>query len=210
MPINVPVGSYLCRLRFRYSGDPELMYITCGVRTPGAGGGVYADGAKGVAKKFFRSWADAFPAGSMISGWTLQGAEAQSGGGGADIGEYPNFVVGTADAGAPIPVNTAFLVKKKTALGGRRNRGRMFVPAGAYSSANWVSGAGIVAPEQLAKMGTGLDSFQTSLQSDNESGPPLDPVLFHQPGEALEGDPTLIIDFICDSKIATQRRRLRP
>jgi hypothetical protein len=113
----------------------------------------------------------------------------------------------------PLPQNTAVLVRKNTGLGGRRNRGRMYIPGvpeGSVSS----SGALFVA-------------YQTEFQSDinnwQAANIALIDIEFHALFHATPDDtstgvpvpqpaiaPSAVTSMTVQSKVATQRRRLRP
>jgi hypothetical protein len=99
-----------------------------------------------------------------------------------------------------LPSNCAVLVKKSTALGGRHNRGRLFVPWMVAEGS--VDEGGIIAPSEVTTFQTACTAFLTSLNGTTTSAPM---VLLHQSGSAA---PTPVTALVVDRLIATQRRRL--
>jgi hypothetical protein len=100
-----------------------------------------------------------------------------------------------SDSGSP--ANTAFLVHKNTAIGGRQGRGRIYVPG---VSEALVGAAGALTSGTVTSINTLMATIGASLAL---AGCPC--VLLHS--DALT--PTPITTFSCDGKAATQRRRLR-
>lgn len=98
------------------------------------------------------------------------------------------------------PPNTAFLIRKVTAAGGRKNRGRAFVP--------WVQEA-LCEDSGILTSGTPAaitDAFTDLSAAVGTALEVVGPVLFHSnPVDA----PTPITSYACQSLVATQRRRLR-
>lgn len=95
------------------------------------------------------------------------------------------------------PPNTAVLVKK-TALGTtNRKGGRMYWPP--VTEGAMISG-GILAAGTQGNFDDGLLAMRNDLIAAN-----MDPVVFHEDGSI----PTPIAEFLCQRKLATQRRRLR-
>jgi len=97
------------------------------------------------------------------------------------------------------PPQVAVLVKKTTALGGRRNRGRFYLP--------WAVASGSIG-ETGTLVGTEVTSLQTKatlLKTTLAAGPSSKPmVLLHQVGSTT---PTLVTALTVDARGATQRRR---
>ena len=213
MAIYLPSGYYLAKLRWRCDGDAEEVISTMVVSATDAGGDQgtqYPDGAAKVAEKVAKSWIAGWPAARLMTGWTMHGCEAYHTASG-DSGEWPNLVPGSnSDSGDQVvPINVALLVKKKTGEAGRRNRGRMYLPAG-YMWPAAFSRAGLLTSVALSTFGAAMDTFQSHLEEENEDGPPLWAYVAHHQAEgAAPRAPTLITDFIVDAKIATQRGRLR-
>lgn len=111
-------------------------------------------------------------------------------------------VVGTS-SGSSIPPNTALILKKSTALGGRAHRGRMFFPG---ASEGLISPAGIVDSALITETNGNLVSFLAALAAIGPND--YVPVLLHTTGSILPPNP--ITSMVCDAKVGSQRRRLRP
>lgn len=100
----------------------------------------------------------------------------------------------------PVTSNTSLLVKKTTGVGGRANRGRMYVP-----------GAPAV---KVAPNGSVESAFRGDIQDD------LDDIIAAAPADPFGGyvvlhtddsvEPTPITNLTLEAVVATQRRRLRP
>ncbi len=93
---------------------------------------------------------------------------------------------------------TSILIQKRTALGGRAQRGRCYYPG---AEKNSVGDDGMLTSSVV----TGLQSNWDSMVSDMATAGDT-PVLFHQ---KLPTSPTDITAFSVQGKIATQRTRLR-
>ncbi len=114
------------------------------------------------------------------------------------VGQYFGNIEGT-DSQQPLPANCCLLFTKQTALGGRKYRGRAYVPP-CLIGENGVDGAGIIGSGGAEQM---TEYFTTALNlmvTDSQV-----PVLHHSDGSA--GTP--ITAMVCSSTIATQRRRIR-
>lgn len=123
--------------------------------------------------------------------------------GGEPIQGVHSAIVSGVGTGARLPQNCAVLVQKRSASGGRANRGRMYVP-GTLGEAS-VSDAGAISPSNLTgqqdaftdlfeALDTGFGSFVTGM------------VVLHSSALA----PTPVTSLIVQALISTQRRRLRP
>lgn len=102
-----------------------------------------------------------------------------------------------AVTGSPATPQVAFLLRKRTAMGGRMNRGRMFLPGVPEFSVN---GAGVVIPSEIAALQTASNALLAAI--DTLQG---EMVILH----SASSDPTSVISLQADSRVATQRRRLR-
>lgn len=109
--------------------------------------------------------------------------------------------VAGGDSGPTQAINTAYLVKKSSGLGGRRNRGRMFIPGVVGSR---LLDNGHLSPTFAANLGAACDAFLTQLEAvTGVEGM----VILHAPPSVLA--PTVVIALTPAPKVATQRRRLR-
>lgn len=115
----------------------------------------------------------------------------------------PSQGVGT---GAPLPQNCAVLVRKRTDLGGRRGRGRMYLPGIAEGQVEANGDIGSVFVDAWQGQ---ADSFYDILTGGGSQAATPPVVLHRSEGIGPEPLPTPIQSFTVESSIATQRRRLR-
>lgn len=223
MPLNIPAGMGQANIRLLATNDPQPMYTTLGVRplVPPLDMGA----AQHVYEAFIQSMMANVAAEVQCSGVILRVRQDD----GTD--QVFEFVpvsnkVGTAPGNAA-PNNTAYIFEKLTQRGGKRGRGRMFVPG---IPEGQVDAAGNIVAAYASGVQTNLNTFYANLIG-NPVGIPGDavqPVLFHgntttttrsapgtnprtvtittgAPGPA----PDDITGFALDPRVGTQRRRLR-
>ncbi len=122
---------------------------------------------------------------------------------GQDDGSSINVVGSTTYAGASVvtsvPPAVAFLIRKTTATGGKRGRGRFYLPW-AIATANLDEG-GNIAGASVTAMQSAVTSFLTTLATGGIATPM---VLLHQVGSST---PSLVTALTADPRAATQRRR---
>lgn len=197
--IVVPPGYALIKWRFSLDNDPEEMISTFGVQYDT---GLYSieDVAEQASFAFNTGWG----AGDINTEWNFLGSIAQAGsdGGPGPIGEAPLVIDGTRAAGT-VPSNCAVLVRKITGQGGRRNRGRMFLPPFALSESG-VTNRGQLEGADRTLLQNQLDNAMAALGAGPNAV--LSPVLFHS---ELPTTPTPITSWSVQGTIATQRRRMR-
>lgn len=159
----------------------------------------------GVTSTFLNSMLDQFAGFIPVdNNCTLGPAVARVG---QDGGE-PITVEGTAtevgqnNVTSPSP-NVALLLRKRTARGGRRGRGRMFLPWAIAETS--IDEAGNVDSGVVSAYTTGATSFLGWL--DTNDAPMV--ILHSLGGSTAPGVPDTVTDFFCDNRVATQRRRLR-
>jgi len=99
--------------------------------------------------------------------------------------------------GETCPPNVAALIQKRTALGGRRNRGRIYLPALRETQ---IHDDGVVDSAYLDELQNVATIFLGDMDTE---GNPL--VILH----SGSGAPTPITALNVDGRVATQRRRLR-
>lgn len=95
------------------------------------------------------------------------------------------------------PPNVSFLVRKVTAMGGRANRGRMYLPGVPESL---VGNDGTLDSTFVTNQATVATNFLSRLSAEV-----LAPVILHNSVQT----PTLITQLVMEPRVATQRRRLR-
>lgn len=203
MGINIPVG--YGQVTFGYQG----VNIPNGAANVLGFQNLAEEDAASAAEILFLAWSGNVMA-NVSSGVSMTSALVKLGP--EDDGpsaEYVDVSVGGASADSAAP-NTAWLIKKATAGGGRRARGRLYLP-------------GVTEAAMLSDGSTNA-TIRQALQDDIEqfvlditlAG--LPPVLIHADsvnpttGEPIPGTapaPTLITALTVDPFLATQRRRLR-
>lgn len=123
--------------------------------------------------------------------------------------------VAGSDLSAQAPANVAYLIHKTTAGGGRRGRGRMFLPGVDETD---VDQTGLIAAGKITALNNAFTNFALELVAD--ATPPF---LLHEPATTwvlVNGQPrrvptgaapvpTAITSWATDSRVATQRRRQR-
>jgi hypothetical protein len=199
MGVKVPTGYTNVAYRIALAGDAEEMLVTMGFRIF-SGFGINPAGAELLADSF---------AANMINlcaaGYTFRGLRASDGPDGeGQVHEVERSVASTSTK-LGIPPNTAYLTRKITGLGGRRNRGRFYMPG--VSEVD-VDNTGLLTA-------THRTNYQTSVNAwfaQNNAGAEIEAhALFHETPEGAPGiAPTDITSLLVQPKVGTQRRRLRP
>jgi len=96
--------------------------------------------------------------------------------------------------------NTCYLIHKNTADGGHAGRGRFYLPGVPESD---VLTGGLLVSGRASLMNGFLADFIADMTAAN-----LPPLVLHNEDSPITV-PSLIESFSCDTKVATQRRRLR-
>lgn len=201
--IYVPINSAQLLFRVSLTGDPEEMVVTMGYTPDDVNDDAQemADDALAAATTTGSIWDDAA---SYSSNYTFVGVTARKmTASGEEVAEALSGVVGSI-AATTLPQNCAFLVKKRTATGGRRGQGRFFLPPMSLLEGD-VGPTGIIDGADVTAMQARCDAFLAGLSNDGT------PVLFHYPYTGTPTPaPTTITALTFEPRIATQRRRLRP
>lgn len=191
MPI-IPVGHG--QVNYRYSGSacPTGAEVAIGFRNDGD------LSLPDLGALFIDAWDD------EIQQWTAAQAVLESvlvKLGPNDTGPQAEFASGLtgAAAGSATPPNVGLLVNKVTALGGRRNRGRSFWPA--FTEAD-VDPSGFIAPLYLTFLQARATAFLNQISTAGANM-----VVLHS--ESSLGAPPTVSNYEVQSRVATQRRRLR-
>jgi hypothetical protein len=104
-------------------------------------------------------------------------------------------------SGTALPPNNAALIHKVTARGGRRGRGRMFIPW-AFDLAD-VNEGGVVTSTRQTALNTAMSTLLARLSTASS---PM--VLLHNPGLTSMGAPDVVTSLRADNLVGTQRRRV--
>lgn len=201
MGVVIPVGFGQWTLPFSLAADLEPMVITCGFQDDGV------TNANSIADQITNPLfaTPTFAASSYPVQYTIGPAEVVVN---RTMGTFAG--VGTtirAGTGAQqvLPNNCAILVSKLTNRGGRRGRGRLYLPPAFIAEGN------------VTVNGSLLASVRDSITLDFETwraavtATPFDLQLLHSdPPVGSPPPPDPIVGFICSGTIATQRTRLRP
>ncbi len=208
----IPDGYAVASLKWLAAGDQQPMICTLGLDVVSASSPTPSEVANLVSTAWLSAWAIT----TLSSLYTFIGTEVTFG---PQPGEGPSAEdvrasVGTL-AASPLTSNTALLVKKLTALGGRRNRGRMYLPGGYVGEVD-VDQNGFITVANTAILQARMANFYSNLVVP---APTLQPVILHQ-GERLNPGvrpaafgpappPTPMTSFSVQRQVGTQRRRMR-
>jgi hypothetical protein len=136
----------------------------------------------------------------MLQPWTFVGVTCYlQDDPGQVIGEFVDPITATSGSATSLPTNCAFLVHKNTTESGRQGKGRMYLPAFPLGEAD-VNNTGTITAN-FSAVQTRLDNFYDYLTTTES----LEVRLFHTTPRAS----TPIDSFSLDTRIATQRRRMR-
>lgn len=112
--------------------------------------------------------------------------------------------VGGGRTGDSLPSNSSILVQKRSNLGGRKNRGRMYWPL--LIAQTGVTETGVALSTTVATLQTAFTNVINDFALGTGGSPVMDMVILHR--TSIE-DPTTVTSLIVQPLIATQRRRLR-
>jgi hypothetical protein len=201
MTVVIPPDFAEVSIELRNEGDPDSWYVTWGIDIT-AGSSDYNMAAVKCGTVFSQAFkADLTPR-TTIVGAHLRIGQAD---GPPLVVFQPNGDVGTS-SGAHLPQNCALLVTKITPLGGRRGKGRMFLPGVLVDSA--VNEVGVIQTDVLVALQSDCDVLYNGL-GDELQGGPLPMVLLHNDGLTEAPGPTVITGLQAKGTISTQRGRLR-
>lgn len=203
MSLEIPINFAQVTFVQRMAGDVDPYNCTIGIDARLAAGDNEA-----VLFQCAAAWVQHILAGQSTD-MTLESVRGTFGTDGVDpiLVEFPSGAQGAASA-AMLPQNCALLVRKNTALGGRRNRGRMYIPG--IVPEGQVNNVGIITPQVFNGLQVQMNNFLKSISGEgNEGDLPLVPVVLHNFKLGAPLDPTPITSLSVQNPIATQRRRLR-
>jgi hypothetical protein len=198
MGIIIPEGFYNASFIFTCTGSVRQKVTSLGIEVTSLTPPTPAALATSL-RNIFIGGGRPFAAASMTDDYVFTGISVtRTVGGFPVIGTDMTPTAGTSAADSP-PSNCAVIVKKVTAAGGRKNRGRLFVPVGVLGEAS-VDASGFMSAGSRTAYQTQWDAAFAAMVSAD-----LHPALFHS--SALAATP--ITAFSVESQIGTQRRRLR-
>lgn len=191
----IPSGHAQANIRFDGTGLPRVAEITLGLDLDLFSGTPF-EAAEQVALTFLATDAKQFISNElrMLEVEVKFGPNATGPSAVAPVG---NAMTGPSAGATP---NVAWLVRKVTGFGGRTGRGRMYIP-GVPEAQVLTNGA--VAPTYAGLFSAELEEWRLGMASAG-----LIPSLLHAPGSPIT-TPMPITEFVVDSRVATQRRRLR-
>lgn len=200
----IPVGFAQVQIQITHSGMARRAMITYGVDVSGAGGD-YLGIAQDIPGLWQTGHAATFDDNTTFGPVTLR--VGQDGGEALVVTGTASFV-GTASSQTIAP-NNALLVRKLTSRGGRRGRGRMYIP--------WILGESNV--DEVGRVDSGYAATRnvalaTLRTAHGTSSPPCPMVLLHATSAdgvdppTTPGPPDPITALVCDLIVGSQRRRL--
>lgn len=141
-----------------------------------------------------------FLAANIVTGWVYHGFEVvRATDTGDEAAEFVTTVTGVL-VGGGFTSNTAILLQKRTGLGGRRHRGRMFFPPVLFGQ-DGADNNGFLTPALVTNLSTTFATFLSELAAAEV------PMALHHSGTAL--DSQLVSSLEPAAQLATQRRRMR-
>lgn len=195
----VPPGFAEVSLGFTRSGDPEPMYNVWGVDLNDLPPEEYGDLGPDFGNAFMAACVEAIDDSIVLTNIKVRIGND----GDPFVFEFAANIPGT-DSYSIVPQNTAILVRKLSALGGRKGRGRAFLP---WVSETSVSDAGVLTPTYVTAWQANMDDFITNRLDSAGTGLSVDLGLVILHNDATV--PTPVTNLIVDPMVATQRRRLR-
>jgi hypothetical protein len=194
MGVNIPTGYAQISFAGLVAADSEEVVMTLGVQlTSGL--------VTGMAEAARAAWSDAL---DSVTSTDFTFAATYIKAGPNDTGptqESTGAVETGSVAVAMVPLNTALLVRKSTALGGRQGRGRMY--SCGQAMVDNCGGAGLLDAGAVESCDAAFFALLGAIQGITGIE---EAVLLHS--DALT--PTPITALSPQARLATQRRRLRP
>lgn len=185
-----------------FSGDPEPYACTYGVKVDTA---TYTD-ATALSNQLDDAWGDALKA-KWPNTLTLTQTEVfvnEGIGPDPQIGITNSNTVGTVVTTAIVPQNVAVLVHKRSSFTGRTGRGRLYHPTVFEGD---VDALGVLSSGALADYQARFTAFLADANS--RVGVDFLVILHDSLGAGAALDPRQITALTVDTRVATQRRRLR-
>jgi hypothetical protein len=194
MPVVIPPG--FAESTFVFNGGPsDPMTNVLGLSN---GNGETASDIAEACRLAYQGFVGAVPLTYQIASLTFERVTTRSNlAGTMETGEAVSGAVGGA-GGQPLPWNTSALIVKRTAVGGRRGRGRWYYMGLTESE---TSDGAFIPAGVISVVNVAFANFYANLVTAG-----LVPVVLH---DTLAVAPTTITGFEVQARLATQRRRLR-
>lgn len=196
MGVIIPVNYGQVTLKLGLIGHPTDYVITCGIGPlVGANPSVLAAAISAL----WQAPSRPLNQGSFLGSYTYKGCDVTvMTATGPILGSFGASITGTLTGSAP-PPNVAYLVKKETERGGRKGRGRFYLPP-IHNGESLIDASGVIDASSV----TAIQAWYTNLQTA-WAATTFGPVLLHEDGST----PDAITGLSFQSLVATQRRRLR-
>lgn len=202
MALIIPVGFAHVLLPLRHASLARSAAITYGIDVSDTAGD-YVTAADDQVVAFHTSWENELDSQVTIGPAVLRVGQD----GGDPLSIEGSFTDVGAETGGMQPPNTNLLVKKQTALGGRRGRGRCFIPWVLLDAA--VDDVGQIDSGSLAVRQADADAWLASLTNNTIVTNDTPMYLLHDSrGAGTEPAPSLITALTTPSLVAVQNRRI--
>jgi hypothetical protein len=149
---------------------------------------------QGLAEIIFSSWRDSF---DLVTATDVAFTFAEIRTSADLVFTSTSPAAGGTVGGGSVPPNSAYLLKKTTALGGRKHRGRSYIPG---VPREWVDGSGAISTTHQTAVNNAALAFLDFIAAADTSM------------QLLHTDTTTpdeVTAWTCSQLLATQRRRLR-
>jgi hypothetical protein len=202
MALIIPVGFAQVILPMKHSALARTAVITYGIDVTDAAGD-FAVAADDQVLKFDNAWTSELDSNVTVGPATLRVGQD----GGDPLAVEGSVTAAGDESAAMLPPNCNLLVKKSTSLGGRRGRGRCFIPwvvqDAACDEVGNIDGTSLGV--RIADAETWLANLAGVAPGTYESPMYL---LHDSRGAGTEPAPTLVTGVTCPALIAVQNRRI--
>lgn len=202
MALIIPEGFAQITLPIRHVSQSREAVITFGVEW-----GAVLD-LPGECDDIMQTWIDNF--GTKVDEGCIQGPvrAAVGTGSGENLAIEGSLTYGSPGTASKVPSNVALLIRKITGRGGRRGRGRLYVPWLLNDSD--VDDVGNISGTERASCQAAADAWLADLAAAAPAGPNAPMYVLHSSGGSTSpGSPNEVTGLVVDGLVATQRRRLR-
>jgi len=198
----IPPGYGQVLLPFTHANLARSAVVTYGLDLDAVGGD-FSQVAQEQPVIFVTNWGDELDSQVTVGPATLRV--------GQDGGDPLSFTGVASETGsetaAMLPPNCALLMRKQTLLGGRRGRGRSYIPWVVQEAAT--DDVGQIDGSSLAVRDGDAEAWRDDLEAGTTGTYPTPMVILHDSsGAGVEPGPSEGVAVSRDSLIATQRRRL--